>query len=149
MGNMKIAIPVFGSRIAPRFDCSRSLLVIAAENGEVISQQELPAAPGTPLGKVRQLTELGVDTLVCGGIDRTSWEQLNLSDVRIYAWITGEAEDAITCLLKGDLESNVMMGPGGNRRGRWKFKTNIAPCVGGRERRGGRRHGDRGGHGRS
>lgn len=146
---MKIAIPVFGTRIAPRFDCSRSFLVISTENGEVISRQELPTAPWTQLETVRKLTELGVDTLVCGGIDRASWGQLSLFGVRIFSWITGEAEDAMTCLLRGDLEPNMMLGPGGHARGKWRFKANIAPCVGGQTRRGGRRHDGRGGHGRS
>lgn len=144
---MKIAIPLFGTRIAPRFDCFCGFLVVTARNGEVISQEELPAGPWTRLEKIRKLTELGVDTLVCGGIDRASERHLSHSGVMIYSWITGEAEDALICLLRGELESNIMMGPGGHRRGRWRFKAKIDPCVDGQTRQRGRRRGDSGGHG--
>lgn len=95
-----------------------------AENDEVIECQELPAPGWTPLERVKRLSDLGVDTLICGGIDEVSARRLNFYRVRVYSWVTGVAEDALHALLSGELESSIVVGPGGRRRGRWRFERN-------------------------
>jgi predicted Fe-Mo cluster-binding NifX family protein len=119
---MKIAIPLFGNRISPRFDCAQEFLIGVAVDGVVLERQELPAEGLSALARVGKLLELGVDTLICGGIDRISDQQLRRHGIRIYAWVTGEVEDALTCFLSGKLEPAIMVGSGGRCRGRWRFK---------------------------
>jgi len=121
---MKIAIPLFNRRIAPRFDCAHDFLLAVAENGEVIEHEELPATRWTPLERVEKLKDLGVDIVICGGIDNVSARRLNFYRVRIYSWVTGRAEDALQSLIRGELEPGIMVGPGGRRRGRWRFRGN-------------------------
>ena len=36
--DMKVAIPIFGNRISPRFDFSPEIWIIEVERGEVVSQ---------------------------------------------------------------------------------------------------------------
>ena len=121
---MKIAIPLFDRRIAPRFDCAQDFLLAVAENGEVIEHEELSATRWTPLERVEKLKDLNVDIVICGGIDNVSARRLNFYRVRIYSWVTGEAEDALQSLIRGELEPGIMVGPGGRRRGRWRFRGN-------------------------
>jgi predicted Fe-Mo cluster-binding NifX family protein len=101
---IKIAIPLLGKRISPRFDHAQGFLLVRAENSKIIDRQEIPTEGCTPLARVRKLSELVINTLICGGIDRTSAQQLSLNGVRIYSWLTGKAEDALRCFLKGRLE---------------------------------------------
>ena len=110
---MKIAIPLFDERVSPRFDCARSFLLAVAENGRAIEREEIPAAVWSPLERVEVLKELGVDTLICGGIDEVSSRRLILRHVKIYSWVTGLAEEALQSLLKGELKPRAMVGPGG------------------------------------
>lgn len=121
---MKIAIPLFNKRISPRFDCARSFLLAVVQNGEIIEHEELSASRWPPLERVEKLSDLAVDTLICGGIDTVSARRLNYYRVRIYSWVTGRAEDALRSLLKGVLEPGMMIGPGGCRRGRWRLRGN-------------------------
>ena len=121
---MNIAIPLFDMRISPRFDCAKSFLIATAENGEVIERKELPTGYKTPLERANQLYDLDVDTLICGGIDEVSARRLISHHVRIYSWVTGGAEEAMYSLLRGELESGIMVGPGGRRRGRWRLRGN-------------------------
>ena len=93
-----------------------------AENDEVIECQELPAAGWTPLERVKRLSDLGVDTLICGGIDEVSARMLILYRVRIYSWVTGMAENVLGSFLRGELESYTMVVSGGRSRGRWRFR---------------------------
>lgn len=119
---MKIAIPIFGTRVSPRFDYAREFLLSKAANGMVIEREELSSDGLTALARVRMILELGVDILICGGIDRISSQQLSFSDIRIYSWVTGESEDALNCFLRGELEPGIMLDSNGRRRGRWRFK---------------------------
>ena len=112
---MKIAIPLFDTRISPRFDHAQGFLLVEEENGEIIERKELPAVGLTPLTRVKKLSELGIDTLICGGIDRASAQQLSFNGVRIYSWVTGEGEDALRCFLSG--------GAGARRYGRLRWSS--------------------------
>ena len=118
---MKIAIPLFGARISPRFDHSKKFLLVEAENDTIIKRQELLIEGWTSLTVIRRLKELGVDALVCGGIDRFSAWQLNFNGIRIYPWVTGEVEKVLRCFLEGKLEAGTMMGPGGRQCSMWRF----------------------------
>jgi len=139
---MKIAISLFGNRISPRFDCAQGFLIGRAVNGVVLERQELPAEGLPALARVRKLLELGIDILICGGIDRFSDQKLRRHGIKIYAWVTGEVEDALNCFLRGELEACIMVGSDGRRCGRWRFKEE--PWGDGRGGRGKRRGNNRG-----
>ena len=124
---MKIAIPLFGTRISPRFDYARGFLLGEVENGAVIKRNMMSAEGLTSLARIKKLIEMGVDTLICGGIDKASAWRLQFHDVRLYASVSGEVEDALSCFLRGELESGVMIAAGGHRCGMWKFKRQGAP----------------------
>ena len=119
---MKIAIPLFGTRISPRFDHTKKFLLVSAENGKIIERQELLTEGWTSLTRIKRLRELGVDTLICSGIDCFSARQLNFNGIRIYSWVTGEAEDALRSFLEGRLEPGFMMASDIHQHGRWRFK---------------------------
>jgi len=118
---MKIAIPVFDTKISPRFDSSQEFILLEVEQSRVIERKQLNTK-GWPLAaKVKQLVESGVDTLICGGIDRASMQHLSFNGLKVYSWVTGEVEDAITCFLDNDLESGSILGTRGAPQGRWLF----------------------------
>jgi predicted Fe-Mo cluster-binding NifX family protein len=54
-----------------------------------------------------------VDTVVCGGIDCWSAESLESAGIIIYSWVTGEIEDALVALVRGDLDSEDATEAGG------------------------------------
>ena len=119
---VKIAVPLFDRRVAPRFDCAGDFLFAAVENGEIVECRKLPASGWNRRQRVKKLSELGVDILICGGIDKQSARLLVFYGIRMYTWVTGMAEDALRSFLKGDLESGTMVGSGGRPRGRWRFR---------------------------
>ena len=121
--SMKIAIPVFRTKISPRFDSTQGFILLQIEKRNVMKREELPTKDWPSSAKIKQLVDLGVDTLICGGIDLESMQQLNFNGVKIYSWITGEIEDAVTRFLKQGLESGIILGTRGRRKGRWQFCT--------------------------
>jgi predicted Fe-Mo cluster-binding NifX family protein len=117
---MKIAIPLFGSRVSPRFDCAQRILLVIVENKKVVEKKEIWVARWNPLQRITRLTELGIDTVICGGISNFSVRMLISNGMRVISWITGEVEEAIKLFLKGQLKSGVIMGPGGKIQ-QWRF----------------------------
>jgi predicted Fe-Mo cluster-binding NifX family protein len=118
---MKIAIPVFHTKISPRFDSTQGFILLQIEDNNVIQREKLPTKGWPASAKIKQLVDLAVDILICGGIDLNSMQQLNFNGIKIYSWITGEIEDAVTRFLNQGLESGIILGPHGRRKGRWRF----------------------------
>jgi predicted Fe-Mo cluster-binding NifX family protein len=118
---MKVAIPVFHTKISPRFDSTQEFLLLQIEKSDVIKRENLPTKNWPSSAKIKELVDLEIDTLICGGIDLESMQQLNFNGIKIYSWITGEIEDAVTRFLNQGLESGIILGPRGQRKGRWRF----------------------------
>jgi len=109
---MRIAVPTFGVRVSPRFDCAQTVLLVSVVDGGLSDRKELAASDWAPHERINKLLELGVDTVLCGGIDCWSAESLRSAGVTIYGWVTGEVEDALACLLRGELVAYAGLGGG-------------------------------------
>jgi predicted Fe-Mo cluster-binding NifX family protein len=100
---MKIAIPLFGSRISPRFDFSPEMWIITVENGEAVNQERFAMANLNLPQRIEQIASSGVDKVICGGIDKFSLNQLGNKGVEVVHDVIGEAEIAFHLLLRGRL----------------------------------------------
>lgn len=118
---MIVTIALFGTRVSPRFDCASEFQVVEVQDNEIVGSQIISAKSWGNADRVNKLLELGVDVLICGGLDMVSDQQLKHHNIKAYSWITGEAADALDCLLQGKLQGGFMMAPGGRCCGRWRF----------------------------
>jgi len=110
---MKIAIATFENRVSPRFDCARSALLITINEGTVSECQEIAIGECSQSERVDRLFELNVDTVICGSIDRWSVALFQSAGITVYGWVAADVEDALTALLKGDLDAEAAMGGSG------------------------------------
>ncbi|MBN1588564.1 MAG: NifB/NifX family molybdenum-iron cluster-binding protein [Pirellulales bacterium] len=113
---MTIAIATFDTRVSPRFDCAQSILIVTVNEDGTSTRREVPAQGWAPYDRINRLLELGVDTVICGGIDRWSATSLQFAGVTVYGWVTGEVEDALAALLRGDLDAEATVGERGRCR---------------------------------
>jgi predicted Fe-Mo cluster-binding NifX family protein len=118
---MKIAIPIFGNRISPRFDFSPELWVIEVENGEVLGQEKISTANLSLPQRLERITSNGVDKVICGGIDGFSCSQLGSGGIDIVQDVMGDADIVFDLFMRGRLRSGLCCERKG-RRGfcRWK-----------------------------
>lgn len=93
------AIAIFGSRISPRFDCTQEFMVITCDEQIVTEKHIETIRDDMPIMKVRRLSALKVDTLICGGIDGPSREHLNSHGIKILANKKGEVEDTVSSYI--------------------------------------------------
>lgn len=101
---VKIAIPAFGTRVSPRFDCAEAMLVVTLEDGRPAQRQEHVISDWAASERIARLVDWGVDTVVCGGIDCRSLESLQSAGVTIYGWVAGPIDEALAALVRGDLD---------------------------------------------
>jgi len=119
---MKVAVPEFAQRVSPRFDCANAILVVELADGREVAREQIDSTGWPAEQRVGKLVELGIDTLICGAVDRWSAEALQAAGITVYGWVTGQVEDALACLLRGELQSAAMAGAGGRCCGRWRFR---------------------------
>jgi predicted Fe-Mo cluster-binding NifX family protein len=103
---VKIAVPTFGSRVSPRFDCAQVILVVTAEGGTVVERHELTAADWTSRERVSRLADLGVSAVICGGIDGWSAGSLCSAGITVYSAVAGEISAALDAWRRGELRAS-------------------------------------------
>jgi len=118
---MKIAIPVFHSKISPRFDEAQEFVLLETEGASIISKENFSTKGWSTIERMKQLVSLGVETLICGGIDRGSLQYLSFNGIKIYSWVTAEVDDAIDCYMKNKMRPGLILGENGRLKGRWQF----------------------------
>ena len=114
---MKIAIPLFGDRVSPRFDCASKLLIATVEKSQVIDRKELFIENFSLSEKLLCLVRMGVNVLICGAIDDFSREYLMGHQIKIRSWVAGEVSEILRLFLSGDLKPDCIMEQIENRRG--------------------------------
>lgn len=119
---MKIAIPTFGERISPRFDCACTILLLTIEDNSVTEDRVIDIGSWSPVERIDKLKNLEIDVLLCGGIDNSSYEQLKSRGIDVIPWITGNVSDVVLGFLNGHIEPQAMIGSGGRCCGRWRFR---------------------------
>ena len=115
---MKAAFAHWDHRIAPVFDITRRIHVVAAESGRIAAEAEEVLADDLPLQKVIRLAELGIGTLVCGAISRPLHAMVTAYGIRVIPFVAGDLSEVIQAWLRGGLEGNEFAMPGCCGRGR-------------------------------
>ena len=68
MNKIKVAIPVFGTQVSPRCDCTPEMLFLEFENGVVVSRRTTAMEGMTPHQRIRTISASGATLLVCGAM---------------------------------------------------------------------------------
>jgi predicted Fe-Mo cluster-binding NifX family protein len=97
---MKIAIPLLKDRVAPHFGASSQFLLVEVRNGSVHQKAEWDMGSQTPLEMARHLLDLGVEKIICGGINRFYKEWLINKDISVEDNIKGEVTEIIKKMVR-------------------------------------------------
>ncbi len=109
---MLVAVTIWDGRVSPVFDVSREALLLSIEDGAVAERRRVDLeAPGA-FGRVKRLTELGVETLVCGAISNPLHRELVSRGVVVVSFVAGETDAVVASFLAGDLPTPAFSMPG-------------------------------------
>ena len=113
---MKIAIPVFESRISPRFDCAPGFRLYELEEDRITVIREISCEGWNDMDRVSRVNDLGVDTLICGGIPDYLLGMLTNNGIKVIPWVAGDTNDVLTVFLQGRLDSGTVIYTGRKKR---------------------------------
>jgi len=106
---IKVAIPLFGTRISPHFTYADMALLVDIDNGRVEQSREIALGPSDELQRIQYLKSLEIDTLICGGISRVAERMFAGQDVTVISWVIGEARDALDRFVHKGLVSGTCL----------------------------------------
>ena len=104
---MKIAVPVKNEMIYQHFGMASQFKVYDVVNNQIV-QTETIQSDGRGHGlKLAALLDNAVTVVICGGIGDGAIQALNQADIKLYAGISGVADDAVASLIAGTLQSDM------------------------------------------
>jgi len=100
---MNIAIPVHGSRVMPRFGCTREIMVVTVEDGRIVSRKRLTITPQT---FISLLASERVSVMICGGIHPRFQQAIQRQNIQLVWGVVGEWQEVLQAYLNGTLQTN-------------------------------------------
>ena len=104
---MKIAVTFDNGEIFQHFGHSEQFKIYEVEKGEIITAEVVSTMGNGHGALVQMLSELEIDTLICGGIGGGAKNALNEAGIKLYGGVVGDADNAVKSLLEDNLEYNT------------------------------------------
>ncbi len=103
---MKIAVTYENGDIFQHFGHTETFKVYDVDGGKVISSQVVSTNGSGHGALATLLADLGVDTLICGGIGMGAQIALDNAGIELFGGCGGSADEAVEALLAGKLAFN-------------------------------------------
>ena len=126
---MRAAIPLFGTRVSPRCQIARELLVADVLDGAIASLKQVPFVSASDRQMVDRFVDLGIDVLVCGGLRREMMEEIEASDIRVFVNVAGETDAILAALAAGTLHSGFGLGGDAGAAAVDAAPTSVVNCI--------------------
>lgn len=109
---MKVAIPLFNSRVSPRFEFASALLLATTEDRQIRERRQIALDGYDLFQRSALLRELGVDLLICGGIQGFIARSLGSGNIEVISPVSGDVEEVLQRFLQGTLSPQFCPGRG-------------------------------------
>ena len=109
---IRVAVPIFKSRISPVFDTCTRVLVIDFDQDREIQREEIYLDKFSLSERVSILQNLQVTTFICGGISEVFHKMLRTPGNRLISGIAGEVEEILAAFLSDRLYEPQFQMPG-------------------------------------
>ena len=100
---MRVAIPLYGNRVSPRFAYSDSTLVADIADGHVVRQETVATGHLLDEQRLEQLQRMGIDVFVCGAAEPGFLAAAGSLDIRAIPDVAGEVDEVLDLLMQGRL----------------------------------------------
>jgi predicted Fe-Mo cluster-binding NifX family protein len=119
---MKVAVPVWQGRVSPVFDVAGQLLLVELVEDVEASRREHRLPDAEPQQRVAQLSELQVETLICGAISQALEALLTENGIKVYGRVCGNVDDVLGAFATGSLGATRFAMPGCCGQARRRFR---------------------------
>ncbi len=98
---MKIGIPRYRERIAPRFGFTEDVLILELDGNQVVGREVIRLDGYFPHQIPALLHQKGVDVVITGGINTVFQEMFRALDMQVFWGLIGTPEDGLKAYLGG------------------------------------------------
>lgn len=98
---MRLAIPLCGDDVAPRFCSAAHVLIVDVADGREVRRERVALPAGAIPERLLALRALGVTDLLCGGFNRTFRPLAEGLGMRLSWRLLGPADAVVDALLAG------------------------------------------------
>ena len=102
---MRVAIPLFGTRVAPRCFYSEKTMLVQITDDQMISRKIIDTTGMSEEERLSQLVDLGIDVFICGAIEEEFVEMANSYGVKVIPDVAAEVEETLSALADGYLKA--------------------------------------------
>ena len=115
---MKVALPIWNSRVSPVFDTAERMLIVDINGDSVAGSEEYQFHDVFPPLRSRELCDIGVDVLICGAISNPLAGMIHDAGIKLLPWVSGEVDEVLDAFRRGELSDSRYFMPGcrGRRR---------------------------------
>ena len=103
---MKLAIPYENGNIYQHFGHTEQFKVYVVDDRAILSSEVVPTLGSGHGALAGFLQELGIDTLICGGIGAGAKNALAEVGIQLYGGVSGSADTAVQSFLDRTLPYN-------------------------------------------
>jgi predicted Fe-Mo cluster-binding NifX family protein len=123
---MKVAIPVYGERVCPRFGYTRDFLIVDLEGGKEIDRKVLKMEIDQPARIADRLAKEGVSLILSGGMNPYFQEQFRMRNIGVIWGLIGDPNDVLATYLDGRVFSGMGPCPARGRRRRSRRRAILS-----------------------
>ncbi len=106
---MRVAIPLYGNRVAPRFGFASEFLFIEFKSKREVARKTATFDVENPEQIAEHFAREGVDMVLSGGMNTDYQREFRLRNIGVIWGLMGETEEVVASYLKGKLFAG--MGP--------------------------------------
>lgn len=104
---MKIAVAYDNGIISQHFGKSKYMKIYETDENKEIQRVHIESmGKHSHHGIAGYIKEIGVDTVICGGLGQGALDALKAANIAIYAGNSGNADMAVIKFLKGELSQS-------------------------------------------
>lgn len=109
---IKVAIPIFRSRVSPVFDSCTRILLIDVEHNQEIERNEIYLDKLSLTERMAVLQKLKVKTILCSGISDLFQNMLQSVKIYLITGIAGKVDQVVSAYLSKRLNEPQFLMPG-------------------------------------
>jgi predicted Fe-Mo cluster-binding NifX family protein len=117
---MRVALPLFGKEVAPRFCFAREMIVVDLVDGREDGRRYVMLGPEHGPTRIKLLRAHGIEILLCSGFNRHLLPVATESGIEVVWGLQGEVDEILEKFRTGRLETG---GPTGVQTGRKARRT--------------------------
>ncbi len=109
---MKLGICTWDNLVAPVFDVSGTILLVQISPGQQEIRKQEVISVCDDLERIRRLSCLGIEVLICGAISRLWYDILTSWAIQVICYVAGDVDQVLQALKEKKLESQEFCIPG-------------------------------------